>query len=143
MIATGRRSACSRAIDTQCRPTVSHDDGTRLDDGELFGGDRLACRAEHFGVLQGDIRDHLNRRTEDVRRIVPPAEPGLDDGHVDAGCRKFGQGRSGEDLELRRLDTLGFGADAFDRRFEVSLFPAHADPLAPTAHVWRHVCADR
>ena len=63
---------------------AQHDDGTRLDDGELLSGDRLARRPEHFRVLQPDVRQHLNRRTKDVGRIVASAEPGLDDGDVDA-----------------------------------------------------------
>src|SRR5580765_4692270 len=33
---------------------AQHDDGTRLDDGELLSGDRLARRPEHFRVLQPD-----------------------------------------------------------------------------------------
>ena len=99
--------------------------------------------AEHFRVLQPDVRQHLNRRAKDVGRIVAPAEPGLDDGDVDAGRRKLGEGRGGEHLELRRLERLGLGTHALDRRLEVRFFPAHADPLAPAAHVWREIRADR
>ena len=38
-----------------------HHSRAGLDDGELLGGDRLAGRAEHVGVLQRDVRQNLNR----------------------------------------------------------------------------------
>ena len=74
---------------------------------------------------------------------MTPAETGLDGSHVDAGFCKSRQGCGGEHLELRRLETLGVGPHTLDRRFEVGLFPADADPLAPSEHVWREIGADR
>ena len=38
-------------------------------------------------------------------------------------------------LDLPNLEALGLGTHALDCRFEVSLFAADADPLAPPAHV--------
>ena len=60
----------------------------------------------------------------------------LDHGHLDAGFRELGEGRGSEHLELGRLEKVGFGAHALDRRVEIRFLPAHANPLAPPAHVW-------
>ena len=99
----------------------SDDDRARLDDRELLHCDRLARRAEHLRVLERDVRQHLDRRAEDVRRVVAAAEPRLDDGDVDLRRRELGQGGGGEHLELRRLDPLGLGAHALDRRLRSPL----------------------
>ena len=74
---------------------------------------------------------------------MAPAEPRLDHGHVDACFRELDEGRGGQHLELGRLEKLGLGAHALDRRVEVRFVPAHANPLAPSAHVWREIRADR
>jgi len=142
--AAGEDDLCGSVLARKRLPLrlSEHNGGAALHDRELLGGDCLTRRAEHLGVLQRDVRHHLDRRTENVGRIVPPTETRLDNRHVDTCCRKLCEGCGGEHLELRRVETLGFGAHARNRRFEVSLFTAHTDPLAPPAHVGRDVRAD-
>ena len=60
-----------------------HDRAARLDDRELLGRDRLARLAEHVHVVERDAREDDDAGLEDVRRVVPAAESGLDDGDVD------------------------------------------------------------
>ena len=72
-------------------------------DGELLARDLLERVAEHVRVLEPDVREQDDARAKHVRRVVPPAEPGLDDGDVDAGVGEGGERGSGDDLELRRL----------------------------------------
>ena len=72
------------------------------DDGELLGCDRLARVAEHLGVLERDVRQHHDRRVEDVRRVEAAAEAGLDDGGVDLPRGELGERGGRQHLELRR-----------------------------------------
>ena len=73
---------------------------------KLLLRDLLGRVAEHLGVLEGDVREQDDRRVDDVRRVEPPAEPGLDDGHVDAALGELGERRGGQRLELGRSDVL-------------------------------------
>ena len=79
------------------------------DDRELLGRDRLARLAEHVGVLERDVRQHDDPRVEDVRRVEPAAEPGLDDGDVDLARGELGERGGGEHLELRRARRRAAG----------------------------------
>ena len=49
-----------------------------------------------------DVREDDDRRAEDVRRVQPSAEPGLDDRRVDALLRELGERGRGQRLELGR-----------------------------------------
>ena len=79
-------------------------------------------RAEHLGVLECDIRQHLHRRAEDVRRVVASAEAGLDGGDVHAALRRTRRGRqrSAPRTGSRRAASAA-RPDAVDRRLEVRL----------------------
>ena len=110
-----------------------HDDGARARDRELLAGDRLAGLAEHLGVLEPDVRQQHDARVEDVRRVEPAAEPGFDDGDVDAALGEVGERRGGQHLELRRADRFGVGAHAGDRALEP--VGVGLEPLAPAGDV--------
>ena len=88
-------------------------------DRELLGGDRLARVAEHVGVLERDVRQHDDPRVEHVRRVVPAAEAGLDDGDVDLARGELGERGGRQHLELRRARRVR--PDARERRLEVGV----------------------
>src|SRR5262249_56161099 len=75
-----------------------------------------------------------------VRRVVAPAEAGLDHGDVDALLCELRERRCGEHLELRRAS--GLWTNAPDRALEVGLLAADADAFRPAANVRRVVRAD-
>ena len=119
---------------------AEHDDRAGPDHRELLGRDRLTRRAEDVGVVERDVRQHDDRRVEHVRRVVAPAEPRLDHGHVDLARRELGQRGRREHLELRR--ALRVRANARERALEVGVLAVDLDPLGPAAHVRRDVRAD-
>ncbi len=59
-----------------------------MDNSELLDRDFLDRVAEHVGVLEPDVREQDDARADDVRGVVPAAEPGLDDRDVDACLRR-------------------------------------------------------
>ena len=120
-----------------------HGDRTLLDDRELLRRDLLARVAEHVGVLEPDVREQDDVRAEDVRRVEPAAEPGLDDGDVDVAGRELGERGRADRLELGRLLRLGLGPDASDRRLEVGLLAVDRIRSAQPADVRRDCRADR
>ena len=67
---------------------------------QLLLRDLLARLAEHFRVLEVDVREQDDPGVDHVRRIQPAAEPGLDDGDVHLGCGELEQRRRGQRLEL-------------------------------------------
>jgi hypothetical protein len=93
-------------------------------------------------VLERDVRQDDYPRAEHVRRVQPPAEPGLDHRDVHARGRESEQRRSGQHLELRRADPLRRGTHRLDRRLEIRLAPVHPDPLGPPGHVRREIRPD-
>ena len=80
--------------------------------------DLLARVAEHLGVLERDVRQQDDRRVDDVRRVEPAAEPGLDDRHVDAALGELGERGRGQRLELGRAERLRGAANARDGPLE-------------------------
>ena len=64
-----------------------------------------------------DVREHDDAGREHVRRVVAPAEAGLDDRRVDRARGELGEGRGGEHLELGRAGRVrvGPGASAASR----------------------------
>ena len=116
-----------------------HDDRSRRDDGELLDRDLLARLAEHVGVLERNVREHDDPGREDVRRVEPSSQPGLDDRDVDSLLGELGKGRRGDHLELRR--PRGVGLDAGKRRGDVGVGSVDLDPLRPAPHVRRDVRA--
>ena len=94
-------------------------------------------------MLEGDVREDDDARVEDVGRVVPPAEAGLDDGDVDLGGRELGERGGGQRLELGRADRLGRRSRTRARAASRSASsPADADPLGPGDDVRRRVRAD-
>ena len=119
---------------------VAQDDGgTRRDDRQLLGCDRLTRVPQDLDVVERDVRQHDDRGGEHVRRVVAPAEACLDDRDVDLLARELGERRRGQHLELRR--ALGVRPDARDRHLEVGVEAVELDPLRPGAHVRRDVRA--
>ena len=57
---------------------AEHDDCVGACDGELLARDCLARLAEHLRVLEPHVCQVNDRRVEDVRRVEPAAEAGLD-----------------------------------------------------------------
>ena len=55
-------------------------------------------------MLEPDVRQENDRRVEDVRRVEPAAQPGLDRGDVDSLRGELGQRRCRQRLELRRAE---------------------------------------
>ena len=80
--------------------------------------------------------------SQDVRRVVPPAEAGFHDGDVDLRRGELRERRRRQNLELRRSERLGVGPNTRERGLEVGLLPADADSLGPGADVRRGVGAD-
>ena len=131
------------ALDECCELGIrQHHRGTGLGNGELLARDLLTRFAEDVGVLERDVGEDLDRRPQHVRRVVPAAEPRLDDRDVDARGGELRERRGGQELELGRPQTLGGSANALDCRLEVGLLTANANALAPAADVRREVCAD-
>ena len=60
----------------------------RPHDVELLARDVGDRGPEPARVLEADVGQHLHARRDDVRRVVAPAEPGLDDGDLHAGARR-------------------------------------------------------
>ena len=58
-----------------------------------------ACSERH-------VREQDDRRVDDVGRVEPAAEPGLDRGDLDALCRELRERGRRQRLELRRPDLL-------------------------------------
>ena len=83
-----------------------------MDNSKLLRRDRLDRVPEHVGVLETDVREQHDARAQHVRRVVAAAEPGLDDGDVDAGGGERRQRRRRDRLELRRAEPLGVRPDA-------------------------------
>ena len=108
-----------------------------MDNSELLDRNLLDRVAEHVGVLEPDVRQQDDARADDVRGVVPAAEPCLDDGDVDACLGERVEGGGGDRLELRRTDALGCRANARQRRGEVRRQAVDPDPLAPRPHMWR------
>ena len=113
-----------------------------MDNSELLDRNLLDRVAEHVGVLEPDVRQQDDPRADDVRCVVPAAEPCLDDGDVDACLGERVEGGGGDRLELRRIDALGCGANARQRRGQVGRRAVDPDPLAPRPHVGRERCPD-
>ena len=91
------RSAASRAPPTTTWPSGtssrhSSSGSTTVAPGRATASfsrrDLLPRVAEDVGVLEADVRQQDDGRVEDVRRVEPAAEPGLDDGCVDARARR-------------------------------------------------------
>ena len=80
-----------------------------------------------------------DRGGENVRRVQPAAEPGLDRRHVDALSGKLGESGSRQRLELRRLQPLGRRPDATNGMLEA--LRVGVEPLLPTRNVRRRVRA--
>jgi hypothetical protein len=108
---------------------------------ELLLRDLLCRLAEHVGVLERDVREQDDLCVDDVRRVEPPAQTGLDGRHADPLLGEFAKRGGGQRLELRRLDRLGVRTDPRDRALEVGLCPVDPDSLRPPADVRRRVCA--
>ena len=91
-------------------------------------------------MIERNVREHDDPCAKDVRCVVPAAEPGFDDGDVDAGVGE-GEERCGRhDFELRRVARLR--PHLRDRRLEVGLLSTDANPLAPASDVRRQIRAD-
>ena len=90
-----------------------------MDNSKLLDRNLLDRVAEHVGVLEPDVREQDDARADDVRCVVPAAEPGLDDRDVDACLGERVEGGGGDRLELRRADALGRRANARERRGQV------------------------
>ena len=58
-------------------------------------------------MLEPDVREEHDPGSEHVRRVVAPAEAGLDNGNVDPGVRERDERSRRDDLELRRAQRLG------------------------------------
>ena len=91
-------------------------------------------------MLEPDVRQVDDRRVEDVRRVEPAAEPGLDRGDVDALGGELGERGSRQRLELRRPQPLGRRPDAADGTLEA--LGVGVEPLLPARDVRRRVRAD-
>ena len=111
------------------------DDRPLLRDRELLASDVLDGVSENIRVLETDVRQQDDPGLENVRRIEPAAETGLDDGDVDVRSCERGERRGGHDLELRRVEALRRRSHARDGLLEVGLLAVHPDPLAPAEHV--------
>ena len=93
----------------QCVVRQDHYGFVRMDNSELLRRDRLDRLAEDVGVLQPDVRQQNDAGAQDVRRVVAPPEPGLDDRNVDLGVGERGERGSGDRLELCRPHSSAAG----------------------------------
>ena len=91
-------------------------------------------------MLERDVRQVNDRRVEDVRRVEPAAEPGLDRGDVDSLRGELGQRGSRQRLELRRSQPLGRRPHSADGTLEA--LGVGVEPLLPAGDVRRRVRAD-
>ena len=92
-----------------------------MDNGELLDRNLLDRVAEHVGVLEPDVRQVHDARTEDVRRVEPAAQPRLDDRGVDAVRREL--------RECRRACSASIDAGrarAFDDEVATNRSPSDA-----------------
>ena len=62
-------------------------------------------------MVERDAREDDDARGEDVRGVMPAAQPGFDDGDVDLRCREREQRRSRQRLELGGRNGIGPGSD--------------------------------
>ena len=106
---------------------------------EFLLRDLLARLAEHLGVFERDVGEQDDLGVDDVRRVEPSAEPGLDDRRVHALFRELEQRRGGQDFELRRPELLRGTADPRDGPLEAGLVTIQ--PLVPACDVRRGVRA--
>ena len=102
---------------------------------QLLLRDLLSRLAEHFRVLQVDVREQDDPGVDHVRRIQPAAEPGLDDGDVHLGLGELEQRRRGQGLELGGAEGIRRRPHALEGALDVHFLCADLDPLAPTTHV--------
>ena len=97
-----------------------HDGRAGLRDRELLARDLLARVAEDVGVLEADVRQQDDARVDDVRRVEPAAESGLDDGGVDTALGEVRERGRGQRLELRRVRRSAAGRTRATARSNVS-----------------------
>ena len=101
-------------------------------------------------MLEAHSGEHLDPGRDHVRRVVAPAQPGLDHRHLDAAARQLAVRGGGQRLELghavvlveRAIDHPRRMRRALDRRRErgaVERALAHLDPLREGAQVRRRV----
>ena len=56
---------------------------SRFDDPRLFKGDLLYCVSQELGMVETDIRNDTQDRSDDVRTVQPSAHTCFDNGKVD------------------------------------------------------------
>ena len=93
-------------------------------------------------MLEPDVREQHDARSEDVRRVETTSKPCFDDRDVDSSVGEGDERGGGDDLELRRFESLCCGADACDHTLEVGLGAVQPDPLRPAGDVRRDRRAD-
>src|SRR5690606_22275068 len=91
------------------------DRNTRLDDSRLFGGNIGTGVAKQIHVVVANIGDNGKDGRDDVRRIEPTTQSGLDYRNVYLLAREMVEGHHRGNLEKRRLDRFDEGAILFDK----------------------------
>ena len=106
---------------------------------QFFLRDLLRRLAEHFGVLERDVRELDDRRVDNVRDVEASPKPSLDDGHVHPSFGELGQGGRRQDLELRGSERFRGTANPRDGPLEARRITIQ--PLVPARDVGRRVGA--
>ena len=106
---------------------------------QLFLRDLLRRLAEHFGVLERDVRELDDRRIDDVGGVEASPKSSLDDGHVHPSLGELGQRGRRQDLELRGSKRFRGTANPRDGPLEGRRITIQ--PLVPARDVGRGVGA--
>ena len=118
--ATDARARASGGMSSLERVVRRDNYSCRMRNCQLLLRDLLRRVAEHLGVLERDVREQHDRRVDDVRRVEPPAEARLDDGHVHSVLGELGQRGGCQHLELGRSERFRGTANARDGPLERS-----------------------
>lgn len=93
------------------RHRLTHDHGDAgLDDAGLLTRDLRQRVAEEARVVEADVGDDAQQRTDDVGAVEPSAESHLDDGDIDLLLLEIEEGHGRGELEERGMEGLEEGA---------------------------------
>ena len=81
---------------------AQHEGNALLDDTGLLGGDLRQRIAQQRRMFQSDVGHHAHDGQQDVRGVEPPAQPRLDDGHLDVALCEVVERQRRRHLEERK-----------------------------------------